>query len=85
MESALTCFNKDCFYEDMQYPDTLCGRAAIRTHLESFAGVLPLSFCFVVDNLVVNNDENINNEMRTINWIAAQWHLKNNDKEMPFT
>ena len=69
----------------MQYPDTLRGRAAIWMHLESFANVFPPIFCYVVDDLVVNDNENIGNEIRTINWIATQWHLKNNGEEMPFT
>ena len=74
MEAALDCFVEPCVYqtEDPVFVNTLQGKAALRTHLEQNAAVLPAGCRILLDGLAV--------DVRTI---GTTWHLEVNGAALP--
>jgi len=74
MAAAVELFADDVTYDDTAFPDAFAGKQALSEHLYLCADAFPDTFAFQVDKMVMNNRQ-----------AAVQWHVANNDEELPFT
>lgn len=74
ISDASLLFAIDCIMKDMQYDTAFFGREELTNHLLRVKDCLPVSFNFVVDDIV-----------STSNKAGALWHVENNGSPLAFT
>jgi hypothetical protein len=77
MDAAVTWFTENVTYDDTAFDQPFTGRKALLEHLHKCARVLPPTFRFAPEEVLVDEKQP--------NYIAVRWHVESNLNPLPFT